>query len=287
MTRSRFAALLAALALLAACVPEKPAPGPAGRINRVVSLSPSISRQIVDLGAKRLLVGVTSYDDIRGGGIDVVGTLVQPNFERIIMLKPDVVFHSAEDGLVQNIDRISGAGVASYRFGRNRNFDDICDNYLELASLLGLGREGRRKIAGYRDRLGRVRQTAGAAERPIVVFLVACRPLIVASAHSFIGRIIHDAGGRPAYDDGGRAHPPVSIESVIETDPDVIIAMTGGDDTREFFSMLSRDFRRLKAVAGGRLYDIPPDTIPYYTPADYLASVERISGILEERATAR
>ena len=120
-----------------------------------------------------------------------------------------------------------------------------------------------------------------------MVFLVACRPLIAASAHSFIGRIIHDAGGRPAYAGGGRAHPPVSIESIVEADPDVIIAMTGGDDTGEFFSMLSRDFRRLKAVAGGRLYTIPPDTIPYYTPADYLASVERISCILEGREPAR
>lgn len=283
----RHAAFLTALALLSACAPERSAPVPAGRITRVVSLSPSISRQIVDLGAKRLLVGVTSYDDIRGGGIDVVGTLVQPNFERIIMLKPDAVFHSVEDGLVQNIDRISGAGVASYRFGRNRNFDDICNNYLELASLLGLGSEGLSKIAGYRDRLGRIRKTARAPERPVVVFLVACRPLIAASAHSFIGRIIHDAGGRPAYAGGGRAHPPVSIESIVEADPDVIIAMTGGDDTGEFFSMLSRDFRRLKAVAGGRLYAIPPDTIPYYTPADYLASVERISCILEGRAPAR
>lgn len=274
------APLLAALLVFAACQQEKHAAVPAGPPARIVSLSPSITREIVDLGSGGRLVGVTSYDDLRESGITVVGTLVQPNLEAIVVLEPDIVLYSAEDGLVQNIDRISAAGIAVYGFGRNRNFEDICGNYHALAGMLGRTDEAVRNVGRYRDMLGRLKKTGGTAGRPLVVFLVSCRPLIAASADSFIGHMVHDAGGRCAYDGGGRPHPPVSLESLVAADPDVIIAMTGGDDTADFFRQLSREFRDLKSVSRGRLHDIPPDTVPYYTPADYVRSVGRISRIL-------
>ena len=277
----------ALLAPLFSCLPEKHAPLPAGPIARIVSLSPSISREIVDLGSGNLLVGVTSYDDMRDTGVEVVGTLVQPNLEKILMLKPDIVLYSSEDGLVQNIDRISGAGVAAYRFGRNRNFADICGNYLTLGGMLGRTTEAVRNADRYRGILAGMKQAGSVAGRPLVVFLVSCRPLIAASSDSFIGQVIQDAGGRCAYQGGGRPHPPVSIESLIATDPDVIVAMAGGDDTKDFFRLLAREFSGLKSVSRGRMFEITPDTIPYYTPADYVASVARISRILKNPASHR
>jgi ABC-type Fe3+-hydroxamate transport system substrate-binding protein len=278
-------ALLWPLLLILSCLPEKHAAVPAGPIARIVSLSPSISREIVDLGAGGLLVGVTSYDDVRGRGIKVIGTLVQPNLETIVMLRPDIVFYSGEDGLVQNIGRISGAGVATHRFGRNRNFNDICGNYTALAGMLGRLPAAQKKVNGYREILDRLKKRGRAAEPPLVVFLISCTPLIAASADSFIGQIIGDAGGRCAYGGAGRPHPMVSMESLVQTDPDVIIAMTGGDDVDDFFRRLSRDFKDLAAVSHGNMHAISPDTIPFYTPSDYVKSVERISYILEKSLT--
>ena len=57
------------------------------QIKRIVSLSPAITRQIIDLESEHLLAGVTSYHPPLTREVDIVGTLVQPNIEKIVLLK--------------------------------------------------------------------------------------------------------------------------------------------------------------------------------------------------------
>ena len=90
------------------------------KITTLVSLSPSITREIVDLSQARVIMGVTSFDDYRASGVEVIGTLIQPNIEKIVALSPDIVLSSWEDGLVQNVDRLVEAGIPVWRFKRNR-----------------------------------------------------------------------------------------------------------------------------------------------------------------------
>ena len=278
-------ALSALLILFPACTPDKnvtPADRP---VARIISLSPSITREITDLGGGGLLVGVTSYDDYHGPGMEVVGTLIQPNIEKIILLKPDMVLYSAEDGLVQNVERLAEAGVAMHRFTLNKSFADICKNYLVLGGILGRESTARDNIKRYTEILDRKkgsRRSGTETTRPLVAFLLSCRPLIVASADSFIGQVIRDSGGRCPYGGAGRPHPLISLESLIETDPDMIISMTGGEDTSDFFRRLSVDFKDMTAVRYGNIYTITPDTIPYYTPADYVKSMEKISVMIKK-----
>ncbi|HOD14299.1 MAG TPA: helical backbone metal receptor [Spirochaetota bacterium] len=275
------AALLPFVFLLSFCSPAREDAARAEKIRRIISLSPSITRQIVDLGSASLLAGVTSYDDYRAPGITMVGTLIQPNLETIIALRPDVVLYSGEDGPVQSVERLRDAGVPLRRFDRNRNFSDICRSYVALGDLLGKGRTARHKAAGYERTLLRAapERPAAGGPRPRVAFYLSYRPLIAVSSGSFIGRIIADAGGECAYREAGRPYPMVSIESLADADPDVVIVMAG-EDPGPFFRELADGFRDLKAVAAGRVYPIPADSIPYYTPADYVKSVERVAGML-------
>jgi iron complex transport system substrate-binding protein len=283
------AAALLLLVLFPVCAPENKTAAAEGPISRIISLSPSISREIDDLGAGGLLVGVTSYDDYRDRGMEVVGTLMQPNIEKIIMLKPDLVLFSAEDGLVQNAGRLIDAGVAAHRFARNKNFDDILNNYLILADILGKEDTARKKIGKYREMRDRVK-SAGlsdtAPQRPHAVFLLSCSPLIVASADSFIGQIIRDAGGTCFSEGGGGPHPLISVETLVVSDPDLIITMTGDEDTGYFFRRLAADFGELRAMRYGNIFSISDDNIPYYTPADYVKSLEKMAVMMQKAKAA-
>ena len=210
-----------------------------------------------------------------------MGTLIQPNLETIVAVRPDVVLCSSEDGGVQSVDRLYGAGVGVRRFGRNRNFADICANYVALGGMVGKGGLAERKAEEYRRALARAAAAVASApaRKPRVAFFLSHRPLIAASSGSFIGGIIADAGGVCAYGASARPYAMVSIESLADADPDVIIVMEG-DDPEAFFSELSADFQDLRAVAARRMYPVPADSIPYYTPADYVKSVGRLSRML-------
>ncbi len=279
------AALLPLVFLSIVCSSERGDPARVESARRIVSLSPSLTRQIVDLGSGSLLAGVTSYDDYRADGVAIVGTLVQPSLEIIVAIRPDLVLCSSEDGPVQNIVRLREAGIPFRRFDRNRDFTDICKNYMALGELLGKSDLARQKTAEYSRALRRA-AFSGTGLRPRVAFFLSGHPLIAASTGSFIGGIIADAGGVCAYGESARPYSMVSIESLADADPDVIIVMAG-EDLQPFFRELIEGFRDLKAVAEGRMYPVSADSIPYYTPADYVKSVETVARMLRGMGVSR
>ena len=74
---------------------------------RVISLVPSVTEMIFAMGAGSIVVGVSSYDHFPP---DVatrprLGALVDPDFERILTLHPDLVIaYGSQEDLVRRLD---------------------------------------------------------------------------------------------------------------------------------------------------------------------------------------
>jgi ABC-type hemin transport system substrate-binding protein len=93
-----------------------------GNPERIISLSPSITRCILDLGAGDLLAGVTDYTLHSGLKIESVGAYISPNMEKIIRLKPDLVLVSEEDRYIQKLHLLEKFGLRIEVIGRNSGF---------------------------------------------------------------------------------------------------------------------------------------------------------------------
>lgn len=274
MKSSALNLLLALAALATACAdgsaPAVPSPGAIGRI---VSLSPSITREIMELGCGDRIVGVTTFSPVPGPETVIVGSLIRPNAEAIALLRPDIILASSEDSAVQYTERLVSLGIPLHVFKRNDDFDDLCDNYAVLAKLLGKEKEAEAKLARYRERRALLLAGEGNAKKGIrVAFIVSADPLIAVSDRSFIGRIITDAGGLNCYAGVDIPYPVVSLESLAERRPDVIILMSG--------EMRSR-IKKALAPKDPPMHIMPPDHVAHYTPADYVASMELIGTFLK------
>ncbi|HSV96785.1 MAG TPA: helical backbone metal receptor [Spirochaetota bacterium] len=269
-------ALVAITALPLVLFPDR-APGPpeAGAVRSVVSLSPSITAAIVDLGAADLLVGVSYRHPPLSRSVEVVGDLARVDMERIVALDPDIVFFSAEDGATQMADRVRAIGVAAHRFGRNRDFDDICAHYIDLGDILGRGARAREQAGEYRRQLGRI---ARAPEAPRVALFISHEPLIPAGGGSFVGRIIEAAGGRNAFGGIDRPFPVVSAEHLVLLDPDIIVSIAAGP--RQFFS--SGAFRRMRATRRGAVRRIDADLVGTYTPRSFVAAAAELRRLIAD-----
>lgn len=255
---------------------KESAPGPAttGDIRRIISLSPSLTRQIADLGARDRLVGATSLDAPQAGNVPSVGNLIQVDLERILSLRPDIVLASDEDGAVQFTGRIRAAGISVFLFGKNRDGEGIFENYLALARLLGREEAAEAKLKGYKAALAKAR---GPGPRPRVALFVSHHPLMAVSRASFPGRVIEDAGGTNIFGEGLAPYPIVSAEFIVRLDPDLILSIMPGSE--EFFKYLLKDFPGLRVMKQGNIRSIGDD-ITYYTPADYVRSVAKLSEML-------
>jgi iron complex transport system substrate-binding protein len=246
----------------------------AGEIKRIVSLSPAITREMIDLDSEDLLVGVTSYHPPLKKRVEIVGSLIQPSIEAIISLKPDLILFSMEDNPIQSIERFGATGIATHAFGRNSNFEEICTNYLSLAEILGKKRLAMTRLEHYRRSLKRVK----GGDYKIAVF-ISHNPLITASGNSYVGHIIKDAGGINCFDGLEVPYPIISTEYIIVKNPDIIISIIEG--TENFFKNRLKNFQYIGAIKNNNIYSISPDRIAFYTPGDYVASVREVSEIIQ------
>jgi len=241
----------------------------------IVSLSPSITRGIIDLGAENLLVGVTSYHPPLSRKIESVGSLNLPNLEKILLLKPELVLFSKEDAATQRLEALKSSGLCLHGFSRNTNFRDVCANYIELGKIIGKDGEAKRKAALYVNALSKLKRNSGEI---LLLVLISHEPLITVSGMSFIGEMINDAGGKNVFADESRPYPVVSIESVVNRSPDVVIIMTDGGV--EYFQKKFGVFS-MKALRNNNIFKIEPEHVAYYTPSDYVAAVKDFISILD------
>lgn len=270
------AAAVIALAILMASAREAPAPPPPPeRIHRIVSLSPSITRQLVDLGAGGLVAGITGYDTTLGRNVPVVGSLIQPDMEAIIALQPDIILLSEEDNSTQITERINATGIPAHTFSRNANFNAIGNNFIELGRLVGREALAAEKLAAYRRRLASI---AKPAMRPRVALFVSHNPLIAAAGASFVGAIIEAAGGENIFGAFDIPYPIVSAEYLVTLNPDIIISIIPAPD--RYFIETLRKFTHITAIRRGAVYHIDPDMIGLYSPDMFLKSTELIRSML-------
>ncbi len=267
----KFILLLTVFFVLFGCGKTDKIDLPLGDYKRIVSLSPSITRQILSLDEESRLVGVTSYHPKLKTKKKIVGTLVNPNFEVILSLKPDLILYSAEDSATQKVEGLSGKKIKIYRFSKNTNFKSLCDHYLLLGKILNKEEKAKKDIIKYERKYVNLQKPSMVKS---AAFFVATSPIITVSNNSFIGAILKSSGVKNIYGGLKLPYPVVTLESLIKLNPDIIISMSFKGDV--FFKEIKDKFPAMKF----KIFNIKPDNIAYYTPENFLNAIEEITSFL-------
>ncbi len=268
-------ALISIILLFFVTRPQKSAGEITSAASRIVSLSPSLTRQIVDLEAEEFLVGVSTFHPPLLRNIEVVSSIVSPDAERIFMLRPDCVILMSDDVIAYRTSGISSLGIPVKAFAPVKNFDDICDRFRDLARLFGKENKAEEKIRNYREILLKITR----APKIRCAFFLSNNPPVVAGGNSFVHALIEDAGGENVFADIAIAYPLVSLEQIVLRKPEMLITMV-----RSGASSLEKQIRE---AAGSNaqwtftLKEVSDEHIPYYSPADYCASVALLADVLK------
>ncbi len=262
MSRSNRRAFLAAVAFaVAACAKKAPATS-SGAAKRIVSLSPSTTETVFAIGAGSALVGRSRYCDYPPEvlALPQVGGYVDPSFEAILALRPDLVTGArgpAGDAITK---RLESRGVATY-FPATESLAAIFDMIHGLGERTSRAADADRVVAAVRARIADVEKSNEGKKRPRVLLVFGLEPLSVAGPTSFADEMIRLAGGDNAVREGG-AYPTMGVEHVLALDPDVVvnaaIAETHGSER------IGRDtpgWSRVRAVAEGRVRPIADESV--------------------------
>jgi vitamin B12 transport system substrate-binding protein len=197
---------------------------PAWAAERVVSLAPSLSEIVVELGAADLLVGVLDGDERPEALVNVpsVGKYGQLNMERLLSLKPDLILlWPGSVGPAQR-EQLQRLNIPVF-VAEPHSLEQLTTQVQTIAEQLGRAEAGRQLAVQLRQRLAELRQRYQRAEPLRVFYQVWDQPLYTVGGGQIISDALNVCGARNVFDDLKLPAPQVSIESVLQRDPEMIL----------------------------------------------------------------
>jgi iron complex transport system substrate-binding protein len=257
---SQRAPVWALVVALVACKPH--AEGKPLLATRVVSLSPSTTEALAAIGGEGLLVGRSRYCDYppEVQKLPEVGGYVDPSYEAILALAPDLVMGARGPAGPDLSTRLGARGIATY-FPVTESFDGID------AMLRGLGtRTGH--VRGAEDLIARLHAEEAAVASAVsrepkvrVLLLFGIAPIVAAGPGGFPDEMVQRAGGENVVQAGG-PYPTLGLEHVLALDPDVIVdAAWGESEDKGRVSTETPGWRELRAVKAGRVVSLRDEVV--------------------------
>lgn len=257
-------------------MPEKHIP------QRVVSLQPSVTVTLRDLGLLDRLVACTKYcadvcPEVLAAGCAIVEDSWSAKAEEVLTAKSDLVIASVPYRL-ESVAEIIKSG-APFLGLAPKCLDDVYKDILTIARIVSSEESGaaearglalvekmQKEISEVREKVAhRESEQKGTAQRkPLVYCEEWGKPLIL--SQTWVAELIEIAGGRFFGDPGKQT----TEEAVVAADPDVILAAWCGAGDRVPLEKIipKRGWEQTKAARNGRVYCINDEFLN--TPASTL-----------------
>ena len=249
---------------LGACSETSDSEAPPAVYTRLVSLAPNLTELVFAAGAGDTLVGVSAYSDYPPGAGDlpVVGDAFAVDQEQLALLRPDALL-AWESGMPEHvIDKLRQAGYRVEMI-RTRSLEDVALALRRIGELTGHNRDADVAADAFLAGLLALRQKYSSAAPISVFYQVYQRPLYTINGEHYVSELIQLCGGRNIFADLDALAPAISVEAVIEHDPEVMLASTdAGDDAFAEW----RRWPSLSAVKSGNQFMMPADSIGRGTP---------------------
>lgn len=195
---------------------------------RVISLCPSLTELVCDLGLTEDLVAITQYCVHPAevvAGIEKVGGPKNPQLNRIVELAPDLVLLNEEENRREDAEALAKAGLACHT-SLPVTPEDTAVMVRSIGAALGRPDQAEAIACDIEQRAQRVRQAAQGRPKVRWAYLIWRKPWMVVNAETFIDALLSLAGGVNVFGDHPERYPAVSAEQIAEAEPDIVLLAT-------------------------------------------------------------
>jgi iron complex transport system substrate-binding protein len=188
-----------------------------------VTLAPSLTEWVFELGRGDRVVGVSRFDEhppaVRA--LPRVGGFLDPSVEAIVALRPSLVLAAPAGGNRGALERLAALSIPVLVLPANR-LEDVEWTLEALGPALGAEARAGALALGLRRRLEALRGRRRAGPAPRVAVVYGYQPLVVAGPTSLAGGLLVALGARNVVE-GGSDYPRLSPEALRLAAPDVIL----------------------------------------------------------------
>lgn len=244
---------------------------------RIISIAPNITETIAALNAESKLVGRTEFCDYPESikSVESIGTLSEPNIEKIVELKPDLVIASThfKKETVQKLEQLNIKVLVLYS---SEDFKGAYETIEKVAKAIGEEEAGTKIVSDMKVKVEEIANKVKEANKPKVYYVVGFGKGgdYTAGKGTFIDQLITMAGGiNVANDVEGWKY---SFEKLVEKDPDLMICSKFYDTKAGLTG--TDGYKELRAVKEGNLFEMDNNTIDRQGPrlADGLLELAKL-----------
>ena len=191
---------------------------------KIVSLCPSITETLIDLGLTDALAGITRFcihPESVVRDLTKVGGTKDPDLEQIRHLDPDLIFMNAEENRKEDYDALA------------QTFElDVSEprSVQEIPALL-------RHFGQRTNRADRAEKRAQELEAELIAlqaeqdknqtqfsysYLIWRKPWMVVGQDTYVSKLFADAGGINVFADDPQRYPSIELSALAEKNPDFI-----------------------------------------------------------------
>lgn len=188
----------------------------------IVSLVPSQTELLVDLGLGDKLVGITKFcihpkETIKS--ITKIGGTKNFNLERIRSLNPDLIIANKEENEETKLKEL----MSEYPVWISdiKDLDDALNMIEQVGAITGKGEIANKLSKTINERFHQFASTSKTKKR--VLYLIWKNPYMSVNKDTFINDMINKCGWENACPDTKKRYPELSIEEIIKLKPDNIL----------------------------------------------------------------
>jgi iron complex transport system substrate-binding protein len=247
---------------------------------RIISLAPSVTESLYELGMDEQLIANTTFCSDGKIKKEKIGTFTEPNIEKIISLKPDLIIATKEGNNKVVVEKMIRLNLPVYVMETVSDFKDICNNFQQLADFLEKTETANKIISDVKQEINSVYKE-NEIKTETVFWEVGANPLFTVGKQSYINDYNKFIGIKNVFADIDMRYPNISIEAVIEKNPDIIILVNMGDISTKEIKRWNK-YKTINAVKNKKIFMLNANDIFTPTPKTFLKGLKILhSKILE------
>lgn len=229
----------------------------------VISLQPSNTEILFELGVGDKVIGVTDYDkwpeEVQN--IEKVSDTINVNLERVIELNPDVVFAYTMGGEEQ-VEQLESAGLKVFVIQSASSIEDVYGDIGQIAQVMGVEDKGKELVEKIKDQFAAIKEkTDQIKQKKKVYFEIAPAPDIWSiGSGTFQQELIEAAGVENIYADQ-QGWFSVTEEDLINRNPDAIITTVYHAENPAEEIKSRQGWESVTAIKNGDVYELNADIL--------------------------
>lgn len=232
----------------------------------IISLAPSITELLFAAGAGKFVSATVRHSDYpsQAMGLPVIGDAHSIDIERISAIDPDLIVlwqTGTPAPVAENLIRL---GYPLYR-AEPDTLEKIASSIVRFGQLGGTSNIADAVGTAFMEQVQDLSRTYAGKAKVTVFFQFWNGPIYTINHRHLINQVITLCGGQNVFADLSVLTPRVSLETVLDLNPDIIIASGEAGETSMWLEAWTA-WPELKAVRQHQLYTIPPHLILRHSP---------------------